>query len=434
MADHTLIERTRFGDDTAFQELIHKYNRDIQLFLLQAGVPVETTAAVLKETFYQANRSVASFEGTSVSAWLYRLARDTAFAWKAGSPSDKGETETDPVVKEKATKAYEQLNILPEKYRIPFILSHFHKKTYEEITEILSTDEETAKNAVEEAWRQLTLRISESPDIDVSVEEFLKRTEENYRKLPSLISGDTIWSYLKKKKKQRKTKISWLIGIGGTLSVLSLGIFLLLSQSVLLPEESDPQGTATSPDPEEDMDQDQRKEDFAQDKAIAAERDEQKDISFLIEGMEETQTFQLLTAPPLSFSTYIPEHFTVESGEEGKTEVFAAFTPEQEPTSEAVWTFQEYEGTTVRDEIIEDMKQKYGDQGYELYEERNEENLEYGAYGLFFRSEDGAGSSVVFMENEENMVTWETNHPPEMADGLAARQQVAADEWEWIEQ
>jgi RNA polymerase sigma-70 factor (TIGR02960 family) len=70
-----LIDRARSGDETAFQELIGPYQRELQVHCYRILGSVADSEDALQETLVTAWRSLGQFEGrASVRTWMYRIA------------------------------------------------------------------------------------------------------------------------------------------------------------------------------------------------------------------------------------------------------------------------------------------------------------------------------------------------------------------------
>ncbi len=70
-----LIDRARSGDETAFQELVDPYQRELQVHCYRILGSVADAEDALQETLLTAWRSLAQFEGrASVRTWMYRIA------------------------------------------------------------------------------------------------------------------------------------------------------------------------------------------------------------------------------------------------------------------------------------------------------------------------------------------------------------------------
>ena len=70
-----LIDRARSGDETAFQELVGAYQRELQVHCYRILGSVADAEDALQETLVTAWRSLGQFEGrASVRTWMYRIA------------------------------------------------------------------------------------------------------------------------------------------------------------------------------------------------------------------------------------------------------------------------------------------------------------------------------------------------------------------------
>jgi RNA polymerase sigma-70 factor (TIGR02960 family) len=70
-----LIDRARYGDETAFQELVGPYQRELQVHCYRILGSVADAEDALQETLVTAWRSLGQFEGrASVRTWMYRIA------------------------------------------------------------------------------------------------------------------------------------------------------------------------------------------------------------------------------------------------------------------------------------------------------------------------------------------------------------------------
>lgn len=77
-SDETLAARAAAGDDSAFEEIVRRYQA--RVFRLACRMTSDTDAPdVLQETFLQVYRHLPSFRGESqFGTWLYRIASNAA--------------------------------------------------------------------------------------------------------------------------------------------------------------------------------------------------------------------------------------------------------------------------------------------------------------------------------------------------------------------
>jgi RNA polymerase sigma-70 factor (ECF subfamily) len=70
-----LIDRARSGDETAFEQLVGPYRREMQVHCYRILGSVADAEDALQETFTAAWRGLGGFEGrASIRTWLYRIA------------------------------------------------------------------------------------------------------------------------------------------------------------------------------------------------------------------------------------------------------------------------------------------------------------------------------------------------------------------------
>ncbi|WP_158736997.1 hypothetical protein [Alteribacillus sp. YIM 98480] len=275
-----------------------------------------------------------------------------------------------------------------------------------------------------------------------SFDEQMKRLKEEYNRMPDQTTPDRIWAHVKQEKGKRRIRFSWLGAAAGTVAAASIAGLLAVSQ-FNLPFNDGDKGSEQAPYDERENEERENVEEEDPDENMPEEkerdpqqtRESQKEISYMNEGMEETSVFKLLDEPEFSFTTYIPEYFEVEVTENKEIQLYAAFNEDQEPTESPVWTLQEFRAENGSagplEEKIAEIQEEYEEEGYELVQEEHEENLMFGNYAATFEGTSNSYLSVILLENNGTVIKWEQSGPPEMADGLAAREQVVMEEWEW---
>jgi len=84
--DAELVARVQQGDRTAFDLLVHKYQRRIMRLIASMVGDAAEVEDVAQETFIKAWRSLPQFRGdSSFYSWLYRIAINSARSWQASS-------------------------------------------------------------------------------------------------------------------------------------------------------------------------------------------------------------------------------------------------------------------------------------------------------------------------------------------------------------
>lgn len=166
-----LIQKAQAGNSQAFGELVLTYQRFVYHLALRAlGEPEEAQDAA-QEAFLRAWLSLASFRGDSrFSTWLYRIVLNLCFNRRPrlrreisalsiedhlelpsefDSPAQLAETH------EQRSFLHQQVEKLPESYRLLITLRYQQELSYEEMAEILNVPLGTVKTGLFRAKSQL---------------------------------------------------------------------------------------------------------------------------------------------------------------------------------------------------------------------------------------------------------------------------------------
>jgi RNA polymerase sigma-70 factor (TIGR02960 family) len=179
-----LIDRARYGDETAFQELVGPYQRELQVHCYRILGSVADAEDALQETLVTAWRSLRQFEGrASVRTWMYRIAsRRPAMTLPQGveppEPSRLGEVvwlepypdllleelpdaSAGPEARYEAREAMSvafvtALQLLPPRQRATLILRDVLDFPASEVAAMLDTTEQSVTSALKRARATLT--------------------------------------------------------------------------------------------------------------------------------------------------------------------------------------------------------------------------------------------------------------------------------------
>jgi RNA polymerase sigma-70 factor (ECF subfamily) len=177
MDDHSLLEATRTGDETAFKELVRRYRNQITNYVYRMIEDYDRAVDLAQETFVRVYMHAERYQATySFSTYIYRIAHNLAiselrqrkrhrltslptfFSDKDGDevevelPDKRQMLADDAMIDEERRKAVAKaIASLPEKYRAPLVLCDLEEKSYEEISEILGLPTGTVKSRINRA-------------------------------------------------------------------------------------------------------------------------------------------------------------------------------------------------------------------------------------------------------------------------------------------
>ena len=142
----------------SMDEVYRKYARTVYKYLLSLTQSQDLAEEQTQETFYQAIRSSARFDGScKVSTWLCAIAKNVLFTWRRKHPPQE-DIESIPLPEASADSAETEaisaaaridllrgLHRLPEPYREVMYLRIFGDLSFREIGEICGKTENWAR-------------------------------------------------------------------------------------------------------------------------------------------------------------------------------------------------------------------------------------------------------------------------------------------------
>ncbi|MFD7523989.1 MULTISPECIES: RNA polymerase sigma factor [Paenibacillus] len=191
MTDTQLIREVKDGNIGKYNELMHRYERKIFVFIyhMLKSAQLELMAEDLcNETFYKAYRSLSSFREAeaSFSTWLYTIARNTVLSEMrkhkivkisldncGHTPQTSFESLPEQTVirKEKVSMVRLAINSLPEKQRSALILREYDQLDYQEIASILGQTVSSVKSLLFRARASVKLQMEPYYHTDNWLEE-----------------------------------------------------------------------------------------------------------------------------------------------------------------------------------------------------------------------------------------------------------------------
>lgn len=178
LSDHSLLEATRIGDETAFAELVGRYRNQITNYIYRLLNDYETAVDLTQETFVRVYQAADRYQTTyAFSTYIYRIATNLAISELRRrkrrrlvsltnfftSNADAQEThDFDPVdnrpmqditlVEAERHRAVSRaIASLPERYRVPLVLRDVEGRSYEEIAGMLRLSQGTVKSRISRA-------------------------------------------------------------------------------------------------------------------------------------------------------------------------------------------------------------------------------------------------------------------------------------------
>ncbi|CAN5231659.1 sigma-70 family RNA polymerase sigma factor [soil metagenome] len=173
LSDHALIEATRNGDETAFEEIVNRYRNSITNYLYRFLNDYEEAVDLAQETFVRVYFALDRYHTQfAFSTYIYRIATNLAiseirrrkrrrllsltglFQSEDDSavefqPTDHRILQDDELVEDERSEVIAKaIAALPEKYRVPVVLRDIEGKSYDEIAEIMELGLGTTKSRI----------------------------------------------------------------------------------------------------------------------------------------------------------------------------------------------------------------------------------------------------------------------------------------------
>src|SRR3954463_31882 len=173
LSDHSLIEATKRGDESAFAEIVHRYRNPIVNYLYRFLNDYEEAVDLAQETFVRVYFAIDRYHtGFAFSTYIYRIATNLAISELRKrkrrrilsltglfqsdhdeaiefQPTDERSLPDETLVEDEKSKVIARaIAALPEKYRIAVILRDIEGRSYEEIAEIMELGLGTTKSRI----------------------------------------------------------------------------------------------------------------------------------------------------------------------------------------------------------------------------------------------------------------------------------------------
>ncbi len=164
-----LIERAKAGDTRAFEDLARREERALYRHVVRIVGTTADAEDIVQDALFSAWRSIASFQGLSFRAWLFRIATNRALdqlrsrkrrpELPLDPPDDDDVTWAEPVApgpdltqlvgdREALAAVETALGSLPAEQRTALLLRDVEGFAYEEISVITSVEIGTVKSRI----------------------------------------------------------------------------------------------------------------------------------------------------------------------------------------------------------------------------------------------------------------------------------------------
>ncbi len=166
--DDGFVERALTGDESAYKDLMNKYDRPIYFHIRKMIKEQELVEDLVQEVFMKAFNNLATYSNEyAFSTWLYRIATNHTIDYlrkkklqtlsindpyktKDGEieiqlPDDTYATDKKIIKKERKQIVHEAIEDLPEKYKAVIRMRHMEELSYQEISEELDLPLGTVK-------------------------------------------------------------------------------------------------------------------------------------------------------------------------------------------------------------------------------------------------------------------------------------------------
>lgn len=168
LEDDKLVKKAIGGDESAYKQLVNKYERALYFHILKMIKDKEQVEDLVQETFVKAFDNLNTYSTNyAFSTWLYRIATnhtidylrkkklktlsiDEPMKTKDGEmemqlEDESAGTDRDIIRKQRQKIVQKAIENLPEKYRKVIEMRHMEEKSYKEIAKVLDLPLGTVK-------------------------------------------------------------------------------------------------------------------------------------------------------------------------------------------------------------------------------------------------------------------------------------------------
>jgi len=174
--ERLLVVRAQAGDEGAFVELVERYSPRLRYFLRKLLVATDQAEDALQDVWLDVFRHLPRLaDPQALTAWIYRIARDRAFARlrklrKVEQPLDKtnivdpAATDENDFSAEDAARIHAALDDLPPEQREVLVLRFLEEMSYEQIARVVGCQLGTVRSRIHYGKRALKRALSQEKE------------------------------------------------------------------------------------------------------------------------------------------------------------------------------------------------------------------------------------------------------------------------------
>lgn len=175
--DLNLVERTIAGDESAFEELVKKYQHSVLNTIYRYIGNYSEAEDIAQDVFVKVWRKIKSFKGEAkFSTWLYRIVVNQCLDYRRKSKRKTAVVSLDEKLEEgkipesltvgidfeqkkRESIVRQAINELPDKQRIAMILAKYEAKSYQEIADIMNISLSNVASIIYRAKENLKVKL-----------------------------------------------------------------------------------------------------------------------------------------------------------------------------------------------------------------------------------------------------------------------------------
>ena len=183
LTDFELIDKAKQGSDSAFEELVYRYDKSVLSIALKYANDTDDAKDIYQEVFIRVFRGLKKFEMRSeFSTWLFRITTNVCLTYKSrkknhlslsfSSRNESGNDEGQIELRDENSNLKEIIDFsdlgdfvnnavesLSSKQKMAFVLKHYQGYKIREIAQMMNCKEGTIKKYLFDAIRNLRKKL-----------------------------------------------------------------------------------------------------------------------------------------------------------------------------------------------------------------------------------------------------------------------------------